>query len=385
MSDREHARLSASGAERWINCSPSLLLEEQFEDKESEYMAEGTLAHAIAELKLRKYIAPMSKSAFTRAMNKLKGDKLYKEEMQRHTDDYLDHIKTIMNAQSEMPHCAVELQVDYSEYAPEGFGTADCVLLHGNDLWIIDFKYGQGKEVFAENNPQMMLYALGAIHEYGMIYAIENVHMTIFQPRIDNVSTWSATAAELIQWGETVVKPAAAAALAGTGQQRVGAHCRFCKARGVCRAQADENLKLAQYEFKKSELLEPHEIGDVLTRARALVTWAEAVEEYARGAILAGAEIPGWKVVEGKSRRAFTDAEAAFKVLEKAGYKDDTLYEFKARTLAGLEKIIGKAKFNEILEKYITWPPGSPTLAVESDERKPYGLAMAQREFGEAI
>lgn len=385
MSEKAHAKLSASGAARWLNCPPSLHMEEQFPDTTSEYAEEGTLAHEIAELKLRKYFTVMTQRSYITAMNKLKKHKLYGEEMQEYTDNYLDNIKEVSHSFPTVPHCAIEKRVDFSGYVPDGFGTADCILIHGRAMWVIDFKYGKGIPVSARDNPQMKMYALGALYEYSMIYEIDVIHLGIVQPRLKNYSTWEITADELRSWGETIVAPAAQKALAGIGTATAGDHCRFCKAKATCRALAEENLALARHEFKRPDLLTDQEIGEVLKKAAALVNWSKAVEDYALKAVLEGKDIPGWKAVEGRSNRAFKNIDAAFAKLIAEGYDESLFYERKPVTLTATEKIIGKTLFDELLADDVEKPRGKPTLAPTEDKREPFGITSAREDFKEAI
>lgn len=382
---KKHAMLSASGAARWINCPPSLALEQQFPESTSEFAAEGTLAHEIAELKLKKHFTPIGPRAFTTQMNKLKKHELYQEEMQGYTDTYLDYIKELTHGLPSVPYCVIEKRVDFGEYAPGGFGTADCIVVHGETLWIVDFKYGKGVEVSAERNPQMMLYALGALNAYSLIYGIKRVKMVICQPRINNLSEWELWAEDLYAWGREIVKPRAELALEGGGEYAAGTHCRFCRAKATCRNLAEHNLKLARFEFKDPGLLNNEEIAAAITDGEMLVNWLKSLEEYALAAMLEGEEIPGYKVVEGRSNRTFIDQDRAFDKLISAGISEAILYERRPITLTAAEKIVGKKQFDELLADDIEKPRGKPTLAAQSDKREPYSITSAQQDFKEAI
>lgn len=377
-----HAVLSASSAHRWLYCTPSARLEEQFPDSAGEAAAEGSLAHAIAELKLRKYFGLMGPAAFTRMMNKLKKDEKYEEVMQTHTDVYVDLIRETAAPEGSMVF--IEKKLDLSKYVPQGFGTADCIVLHGTDAHVFDFKYGQGVPVHAEENPQMMLYALGALYTYSAVFPVRNIKMTIVQPRLNNIGTWEIEAEDLLTWANDFLIPRAQMAWDGAGAFNPGdAQCRFCRANAQCRARAEENEKIAKYEFKKGPLLENWEIADILGRIDELVKWANSIKEYALTAVLSGENIPGWKAVEGRSNRAFTDTDAAFEMLISTGVSKDILYERKPITLTAVEKLLGKKAFDELCGPYVDKPKGKPTLAPETDKRPPY--STAKNDFKEEI
>lgn len=382
-----HALLSASAAHRWLNCPPSAKICAELPDIESEYAKEGSLAHEMCEIKLNAFITPTPKGALTRKLNKLKKDELYKPEMDGYTDDYVDYIKKIALSFPTKAHISSERKVDYSNYAPCGFGTADCVILHGNNLYIIDFKYGKGVPVSAENNPQMKLYALGAVREFSLIYPISNVHLSIIQPRIGNISEWELSTSDLLSWGEQI-KPVAKLAYIGEGDFKSGDHCRFCKIKQTCRERANENLKLAQYEFAKpidvakpdEPTLSDNEVGEILKLAGNLKKWVEDIESYALAAILNGKEITGWKAVEGRTTRSFTDIDKVFETLEKNGYPREAFYERKQLPFTKIESIVGKKDFEKLLDHLITRTKGKPTLVPESDKRPPYVQGTSANE-----
>lgn len=366
----EHALLSASSAHRWLMCPPSAKLEQQFPDEGSSYAAEGTLAHSIAELKVRKqFVEPMGPRKFANALKKLQEDPLYQEEMLEHTDRYLDEIKRIVLSYPAKPYVAVEQRLDFSAFVPGGFGTGDCIVIGGDELNVIDLKYGKGVAVEAKDNPQLRLYAVGAVLRYGMLYDIRTVRTTIVQPRLNSVSSEELPKNDLMLWAETLVKPSAVAAAEGKGGYFAGEWCRFCRARTQCKARATHYLTLDKYEKKDPGLLSDAEIGDILYRAQDLKAWVADLEEYALAQTLGGAEVPGWKAVEGRSLRQFTDQEAAFRALVAAGTPEAVLYERKPLTLAAAEKAVGKATFAEICGPYIDKPPGKPTLVPDTDKR----------------
>lgn len=385
-----HAFLSASSAARWIACPPSARATEGLPDEGSVYTVEGSQAHAIAELKLRKYlIEPMSTRTFNARLKKIRESKeyvfedvpTYQEEMLRHTETYLDFVKEAALAFPGVPYAAVEKRVDFSHVVPDGFGTCDCILIGGDTMHVIDFKYGKGVPVSAEKNPQMMLYALGALKAYGFLYPVARVRLSIVQPRLDSASTWDCTAAELTAWGETVAKPAAELAFAGEGAFSVGAHCRFCKLKGNCRARAEEAFKSVPLAEKPAAALTPEELAEALEKADMLAAWAKDLQEYSLSAILDGTEIPGWKAVPGRSIRRFTDADAAFKAIIGSGVEEAMLYERKPLTLAAVEKLMGKQAFADVAGAFVETPPGKPTLAPESDKREAIKGITAEEAF----
>ena len=379
-----HALLSASSAGKWLNCPASARLEAELPDNSGEAAAEGTLAHALAELKLRKYFTPMATRTYNTEMKKLKADPLYQEEMQRHTDTYVEYLKSVAMSCKESPFAAIEQHVDFNRYAPGGFGTADCILIGEDTMWVTDFKYGKGVPVKADHNPQMMLYALGAVEAFGFFYDIRRVVMTIVQPRLDSTSVFELGRDELLDWGASTVEPAAGLAASGGGTCVPGPWCEnyFCKARSRCRARAEMFLEAAG-PATPPEFLSSVEIGDLLTRCRGLPKWYGELEAYALEAELDGEDVPGWKAVEGRSVRQFTDQDAAFDALINAGYSDAMLYDRKPKTLAALEKDLGKPEFAELCGSYVIKPPGKPTLVPDEDKRPPYNAAEIAFTKGE--
>lgn len=367
-----HALLSASGASRWLNCPGSARLTENMPDTESPHAAEGTLAHSLAELKVRKKFETMKKSEYDKCLKDIQKDPLYAPEMDGHTDTYLDYILGIAHSYNKVkPYVVTERLLDYSAYAPEGFGTCDCVMLCRNDLHIFDFKYGKGVPVSAEENPQLKLYALGAVAEYSFLYDVRNITLHIIQPRLDSVSSFVLTIEGLLGWG-VAIRPIAEAAYNGTGGFKCGDHCLFCKAKANCRARAEDFFSLEKSARLPKEFLSNREIGEILERASRIKNWVSDIEEYALAEILNGKSIAGWKAVEGRSNRKITDIDGAFEVLKKEGYDEALLYEKKPITLTELEKLVTKPKLEELIGSMIIKPQGKPTLAPESDKRKPY-------------
>ena len=379
--ERAHAVLSASSAHRWLVCTPSAKLEETFPETTSQYAEVGRLAHDIAELKLRKqFIEPMEPRKFANQLKKFKEHELYQDEMLKHTDTYLEYIQGIVHGFSSPPYVAIEKRLDFSEYVPEGFGTGDCIIIGGSTLWVIDLKYGKGVPVSAENNPQVMLYALGAYEAYSFLYPIDTVKMAIVQPRLDSISEWEIPISDLLAWGESI-RPIAQKARAGEGEYVSGDHCQFCRAKALCRARAEFNLDLEKYHGMKPPLISNEEVGQILTKAQDLAKWVKDLEDYALAECLAGNEIPGWKAVEGRSVRQFTDWEKAFQVLIENSIDEALLYERKPITLAATEKLLGKKKFEELLKDYVERPPGKPTLVPADDKREAITRPSAQEDF----
>lgn len=366
-----HAILSASGASRWMACTPSARLEEQFPDSTSEYAREGTLAHELCELKIRKnLIEPMHTRTYNSKLKKLKEHELWQDEMDKHTDTYLEYIQGLVHSYSCTPAVMVEKKVDFSSYVPDGFGTADCIIIADGTLHVVDFKYGKGVAVSAENNPQMKLYGLGAYLEYSFLYAIDKVKMTIVQPRLDDISECEISTTELMEWAEEVVKPLAEKAYKGEGTYIAGNHCKFCRAKATCRERARMNLETSKFDFKEPALLSDEEVGEALKMAQDLAKWAEDLKDYALAESLKGKLIPGWKAVEGRGSRVFTDNEEALKVLIGSGIDETMLYERKQLTLAQIEKVLGPKQFKELVGNMVEKSPGKPTLVIETDKRE---------------
>lgn len=378
--DRQHALLSASSASRWLVCPPSARLEEGIPDEQNQSAAEGTLAHSICELKLNYLITDMTKRTFNTRMNKLRKNHLYQEEMQGYTDEYIGYIENIMNNLPDKPYVAVEIKLDYSHYAPEGFGTGDCIVLYRDTIHVIDFKYGKGVPVNAEGNPQLALYALGVLQRYGLLFPLEKVVLHVIQPRLHNFSSWETTVEEIREWGEKYVSPRAELAFKGEGDFYSGEHCRFCKAVN-CRHRAYEYVGLLEeYQEKLPPLLMDEEVGQILTRAEQLVSWYNKLKKYALNTMLSGKEIFGWKIVEGRSNRAFTDYDRVVSVMEAAGYKKEMLYQNTPLSLTELEKMLGKKDFQDICGSLVVKPPGAPTIAKESDKRPAYNPRTSAAE-----
>ncbi len=296
---RKHALFSPSAAHRWINCPPSLRLNEKEPDSESEYAQEGTDAHSLCEYKLKKLLGANVKDPTENLT-------YYDAEMEEYTEYYVQEVyKAYCSAKNA--NLLIEQRLDLSEFVPECFGTADSVVIADEKLCVFDFKYGKNVEVRAEDNPQMMLYALGVIDMFDGIYEIKDIYLNIIQPRMNNHSACAATKDYLLDWAENVLKPVAKLAYDGEGELNSGDWCKFCKVKAKCRKLKEENLKLARYEFKEPDLLSNDEIAEILPQLEKLTAWAGDVKEYALKQAINGEEFNGYKLVEGRSIRKYTD------------------------------------------------------------------------------
>jgi hypothetical protein len=381
-----HAKLSASGSKRWLSCPPSAKLEQSFPDSQSTYAAEGSFAHSLGELELRKYLGYLTDESHELLLKDLQANDFYSKEMADHVQTYVDICIEKINAARAVSKDAVillEQRLDYSAWVPEGFGTGDVVIIADGKAEVVDLKYGKGVPVEAEGNTQMRLYGLGALHQFDFLYGIDEITMTIVQPRLDSISSETLTSNELLDWAEAVVRPKAKLAWAGEGEFSAGDHCKFCRANPTCRARAEENLKLAALDFQEPFLLEAHEIGEILGKLGRFIDWAKDVQDYALDqAVNHGVTWPGWKVVEGTSRRKYVDEDCVATVLLAAGYKDEVIYEKSLHGITKMTELLGKKPFNALLTSYIVKPPGKPTLAPESDKRPAINsVASAQADF----
>lgn len=376
---RAHALLSASTAHRWLRCPPSARLEETFENTTSVFAEEGTAAHALAEYKLRVFLGQKSQrpeSVFDSA------------DLEYYTDMYAEYaaeLITAARAGCKDPIVLLEQRLDYSCYVPEGFGTGDLIIVADGILDIVDLKYGKGVAVSAEDNPQMKLYALGALALFDSLYDIQVVRMSICQPRLENVSTYEITVDELTAWAEKELRPKARLAISGEGEFLPGEHCRFCRARQTCRARAEEYLSLAKHDFKPPLLLTEEEIAEVLSLADRLSLWAADVYAYATDmAIREGKEWQGYKLVEGRSNRRYTSESLVAEIVTAAGYTD--IYKQSLIGIADMEKLLGKQRFKELLAHLVEKPPGKPALVPLADKRKAITIKQtAAADFKEEL
>ena len=377
MPPEVHSVLGASAADRWMNCTPSAQLTAGMEDEATTFAAEGTAAHALCEWKVRKALK-------MRAGRRPTSD-YWTDEMEEFTDDYRDFIMDLVG-QAKLtckdPVTLIEQHLDFSCYVPDGFGTGDFLLVADRELNVVDFKYGRGVAVYADHNPQMMLYALGALNLFDCLYDIEQVTMTIFQPRLSSISTWTISAEELYKCAEEVLKPKAELAAKGEGEFISGSWCRFCKARNTCRARAESFLELAKMEFQPPALLSDEEVAEVMEKAAELSKWVSDVMAYAQAeAIENGKHWNGYKLVEGRSTRRFIDEKKVEEAAKGAGYTD--IYNKSLITLTAFEKLMGKDTFKEVLGSYVTKPAGKLTLVPVSDKRPEVTVNTVNDEFQE--
>lgn len=369
-----HAVLSPSAASRWLSCTPSARLEMQFPDKAGDYAKEGSLAHEFGELYLKRYSDLIGIAECAWKISGLRKDELYNESLEEYAGRYADFVwEKYLLAQKTTTDAVlrIEEKIDLTAYVPEGFGTGDAVILADGTMEIIDLKYGKGVQVSAVENKQMMLYALGALDMFGFMYAIHTVRMTIYQPRLDNISEWEIPAEELLTWGSNELAPRAKMAFAGEGSFISGKHCQFCRAKAQCRALAEKNLEAAKHEFDDASLLSDTEISGILAQIDIIKNWMSAIEEYALQAALNGKTFPGFKLVEGRSIRKYSDEKMVADRLIENGYKSDLIYEpAKLKTITAMEKLVTKKAFAALLGDLIIKPQGKPTLAPETDKRQ---------------
>ena len=357
-----HAFLSASSAARWTNCPPSAKLCATMPDSSSPYAQQGTDAHSLCEHLLLKALHRPTKDP-------TEDLQFYDDEMQSAAEGYRDFcLEQVEDAKDgdETPFVSVEQQLNFSRWVPEGFGTGDCVIV-GSCLHIVDFKYGVGVLVSAEKNPQLMCYALGAYDAFGALYPIERVKLSIYQPRREHVDTYEMPISELLSWAENILAPAAVLAKEGRGEFKAGSHCQFCKVKANCRERARYNMELAKYDFMNPDLLSTEDIAEILPQIDSLVSWASDVKDFALEHALSGTHYTGFKLVEGRSTRKYTDDQAVIEAVEKAGFDP---YERKLKGVTAMTSELGKKKFNELLGGLICKPPGKPVLVPESDKRK---------------
>lgn len=379
MPESTHALLSPSSSSIWLNCTPAAIFQKKFPEETTEYAAEGTEAHSLAEYKLK--VALNIKDA----EDPRNGSMTYlSDEMEECTDDYVSFVlETIAKLREtcEDPAVLVEQKLDFSRYVPDGFGYGDCIIVSDGRMYVIDLKYGKGVEVNAEWNSQFLIYALGSLELLGSIYDITDVTVVAFQPRKANISSFDITVDELNKWRDEVLIPKAQLAFKGEGAFHPGAHCRFCKARFVCKARADHNLELAKYDFKAPEELSLDDIATILSSSKEFSSWLDDIEEYALKAIQNGTEIPGWKVVEGNTKRTYgagAETNIAPKVVE-LGFDP---WKKSLKGLGEMEKTVGKENFKAFIEPYLTKPEGKPTLAPLSDKRPAFN--SAKKDFAES-
>lgn len=386
----EHAILSPSSAQRWLNCTPSARLEQQFPDKAGVAAEEGTLAHSLGELLIRKSLKEVTKKQFEKLLAEIQKNSLYEPAMLGYAEDYATFVmEKFSEAQSHTKDAMIflEQRLNLTDYVPDGFGTGDAGIIANHVLDIIDLKYGKGVVVSAENNKQMMLYALGWLREFDFLYSINVVRMTIYQPRIDNISTFEMSVEELKSWANNELIPKAQMAFDGVGEFLPGSHCKFCKIRATCRANSEYNMELAKYEFGDPALLRDEEISEILTRSELFYSWLSSVEQHAlTEAVTNNKKWPGFKLVEGRSNRTYLDESLVADKLLKKGLSAEEIFTKKLLGSTAMEKVIGKADFTTVLGDLIIKPQGKPTLVPESDKRPELNsVEAAKADFAELI
>lgn len=360
-----HATLSASSSHRWMNCPPSVRLTEHIADNGSVYAAEGSEAHALCEYKLRRLLG-------IDADNPLDGPgglQYYDSTMEDAANGYAAYVMELLEDIRQTcadPIVMVEQNLDYSRWVKDGYGTGDAVIVADGTLHVVDFKYGTGVPVSAEGNSQMRLYALGALDMFGELYDIDTVVMTIYQPRLASISTDTISKTDLLDWAENTLRPLADQAYKGEGDLNAGSWCRFCKLRNTCRKRAEANLAMAQHDFKLPPTLSDEEIAVILDKLDDLISWAGDVKEYALNAALHGTRFHGWKLVEGRSNRRYTDETAVAQIVSGTGHDP---YEHKLLGITAMEKLLGKKQFATLLSNLVERPQGKPVLVPASDKR----------------
>ena len=365
----KHATLSASSSHRWLNCPPSVRICENYADVTTDYALEGTDAHALCEYQLKQSLG-------IPAEDPIENLTWYNAEMEGCAAGYAAYVMELLEDAKQIstdPIVMIEQRVDFSRWVKDGFGTADCILIADGVLNIVDYKHGKGVEVSAERNPQMMLYALGALEIFDGIYDIESVRMTIYQPRLSNISVSEMSKDALLEWADTELTQKAQLAYEGKGDFHSGEWCRFCKAKAECRERAKANLELAKYEFAEPPLLGDAEIADILGKLDGLTSWAADVKEYALQQAVNGKKWSGWKLVEGRSNRKYRSDTDVADVVAHAGFDP---YEHKVRGITAMQMLLGRSRFEELLSPYIEKPQGKPTLVPESDKRPAYEPAQ---------
>lgn len=369
--ERAHAKLSASGASRWATCPGSVQMEDGIPDKESVYAQEGTLAHEMSELKLKHYLDPkgFGKRKLNAAIKKLKENELYQAEMESYTDTYVDFIKEKALSFPSNPYIEIEKRVDFSRWVDGGFGTCDCVLIHGSTLSIIDLKYGKGVPVSSEQNEQLILYALGAYDAFNLIYNLDKIELNIVQPRINNFSTWEISLTELLLWGD-YFKVQAEKALGGNGELVPSAKaCKFCKARDICTARAENNLSLESEIKLKPNEIPKDKLYEYISRGEDIAKWVADLKAYALDMCLKGEDVKGLKAVAGRTSRSWTNQDEAINKLIEGGIDEAIIYDKVPLTLAKLEKALGKQQFTTLVGDMVVTSEGKPTLVFENDKR----------------
>ena len=361
----KHARLAPSSSPIWINCPPSTSLSEQYKDEGSIYAEEGTQAHSLCEYTLKTRLGVEAEDP---RPNLSYYDQIMQDSAEGYAETVLEHL-TRLRQQDPGAEVFIEEKVDFSEYVPGGFGTSDAIVIGDGEMVVCDFKYGKGVKVSAEGNTQLMCYALGAYLLLSPIYEMSNIKLLIYQPRIDNYSVSVISVADLVSWAENILKPRAALADKGEGEFSAGDWCRFCKARSTCRARAQKNLELLRYDLKLPPEIDDEEVSDILAVADDLESWIKDIRDHAMKTLLSGGSIEGWKLVEGRSIRKYSDEDKVAETVSAAGYDP---YTQKILGITDMTSLLGRKKFNELLGDLVTKPQGKPVLVRTDDKRPDY-------------
>lgn len=375
--DRKHALLSASGASRWMNCTPSARLEETLPDKgTSVFAAEGTLAHEFGDLQLRFFNKEITKQKLNTELKKLRGHELYALEMEGEVEKYTSYVIEEFHSSKEGAELMVERRLDFSHIVEDGFGTGDTTIAADDTLDVIDLKYGMGIKVYADHNEQLMLYGIGALRMVDLLYDIKTVRLHIVQPRLDHISVWEISAEELRAWGEEEVKVKANIAFKGEGEQIPGDWCKWCKVKPKCAALAKQSMSLAKFDFKDPSMLTDEEILEVKEKQELLVEWSKSVTEYMHKEAVGGKKWAGFKLVEGRSNRKWRSEEETAKFLKENGFEEKDFMQTKLKGITAVSKLAGKLELGDLMEK----PQGAPTLVAETDPRSEMGGVAGARE-----
>lgn len=383
---RDHALLSASGSSRWINCTPSAKLEEKYSESNpspsSDYAAEGTLAHELAEITIRHRLNEINKKTFNQEFKAITKSKHYTSEMVEQVDKYVTYV---LEAYYEVKPVGgvilVEEVLDFSHVVEKGFGTGDNLIIADGILDVIDLKYGKGIKVDAQNNSQLKLYGLGALHTFGMMYDISYVRLTIVQPRLDHISTEIISVKSLQQWTADTLVPAAKKAFKGEGVKVAGDWCKWCRVKAMCRTLSDHNVKLARHDFKNADLLEDKELAEIFKQIPMLLDWAKAVSKFMLDQAVKGKSWPGFKLVEGRSQRKWLNPAEVESILTDGEYERSLFMNEKLGGLAQIQGVVGKDDFIKLLGHQINKPQGAPTLVDKSDSRPAMGVEQAKLDF----
>lgn len=383
MSDRTHALLNPSSADRFINCPPSVRLSEPYPDIETDFAMEGTLVHELIEAFIKDRLGIWNALQHVKALERIQSHRLYKKEMLNYAYDFKDYVLDLYSKYRSVDPSTkifIEEEIDLSGYIPEGYGHNDIGFVTSDKIHIIDFKYGQGVRVEAENNSQLKVYALGIYDKVMLDRDIEEIEITVYQPRMDNISTDVIDIETFLSWVKLVLMPAAELAYKGEGNFKSGPHCKFCRVKAQCRAHAEYNLQLADEDFKDVYLLSDDEIRAILDKAKVFTEWIKAVEEYALSEAVKGKKWKGLKLVEGRSTRRYKNEAKIIKVLQEKGYTDDQIFDKTIKNLTELEAYLGKKYFNSIFKNHIVKPQGKPTLVPLSDKRDEFALRRSAED-----